>query len=73
MGRRLWTSRIPRSRPPRGSSADDARGQTFTETAMILGLIVSIAVFVYGLLYGSVRDRLRDLASFVLGWIADPP
>ena len=49
-----------------------ARGQTFTETVMILGVITSIAVFVFHLWYGPVRDRLQDVATFMLGWMTDP-
>jgi len=51
----------------------DERGQTFTEYAMISGFIVVVGLFVMKAFQLPFRQRLQDMASYVLNNAADLP
>jgi hypothetical protein len=51
----------------------DERGQTFTEYIMISGFIVLVGLFVMKAFQLPFRQRLQDMASYVLNNAADLP
>jgi Flp pilus assembly pilin Flp len=51
----------------------DERGQTFTEYVMISGFIVVVGLFVMKAFQLPFRQRLQDMASYVLNNAADLP
>lgn len=50
-----------------------ARGQTFTEVVMISGFITMVGLFVMRWFQLPFRQRLQDIASYVLNNAADMP
>ncbi len=52
---------------------DDERGQTFSEYVMISGFIVMVGLFVMKAFQLPFRQRLQDMASYVLNNAADLP
>ena len=51
----------------------DIRGQTFTEYIMISGFIVMVGLFAMKAFQLPFRQRLQDIASYVLNNAADIP
>ena len=51
----------------------DERGQTFTEIVMISGFITMVGLFVIRWFQLPFRQRLQDIASYVLNNAADMP
>jgi Flp pilus assembly pilin Flp len=51
----------------------DERGQTFTEYIMISGFIVLVGLFVMRTFQVQYRQRLQDIASYVINNAADLP
>jgi Flp pilus assembly pilin Flp len=51
----------------------DERGQTFTEYIMISGFIVMVGLFVMKAFQLPFRQRLQDMASYVVNNAADIP
>ena len=51
----------------------DERGQTFNEYVMISGFIVVVGLFVMKAFQLPFRQRLQDIASYVLNNAADIP
>jgi Flp pilus assembly pilin Flp len=51
----------------------DEGGQTFTEYVMISGFIVVVGLFVMKAFQLPFRQRLQDIASYVLNNAADLP
>jgi Flp pilus assembly pilin Flp len=51
----------------------DERGQTVTEYLMISGFAVMLGLFVMKTMQVPFRQRLRDVASYVLNNAADLP
>jgi Flp pilus assembly pilin Flp len=51
----------------------DERGQTITENVMISGFIVVVGLFVMKAFQLPFRQRLQDMASYVLNNAADLP
>jgi Flp pilus assembly pilin Flp len=51
----------------------DERGQTFTEYIMISGFIVMVGLFVMKAFQLPFRQRLQDMASYVINNAADIP
>ena len=51
----------------------DERGQTFTEYIMISGFIVMVGLFAMKAFQLPFRQRLQDMASYVLNNAADLP
>lgn len=49
------------------------RGQTFTEVVMISGFITMVGLFVMRWFQLPFRQRLQDIASYVLNNAADMP
>jgi hypothetical protein len=49
------------------------RGQTFTEFVMISGFVTMLGLFVMRWFQVPFRQRLRDIASYVLNNAADLP
>ena len=49
------------------------RGQTFTEVVMISGFITMVGLFVIRWFQLPFRQRLQDIASYVLNNAADMP
>jgi Flp pilus assembly pilin Flp len=52
---------------------EEERGQTFTEYVMISGFIVVVGLFVMKAFQLPFRQRLQDMASYVLNNAADLP
>jgi hypothetical protein len=67
MTRRDLLTRAGRSR------LADERGQTFTEFVMISGFITMVGLFVMRWFQLPFRQRLQDIASYVLNNAADMP
>ncbi|HET9445169.1 MAG TPA: hypothetical protein VFO35_02870 [Steroidobacteraceae bacterium] len=51
----------------------DQKGQTFTEVVMISGFITMVGLFVMRWFQVPFRQRLQDIASYVLNNAADMP
>ena len=56
-----------------GRVLTDERGQTFTEYIMISGFIVMVGLFAMKAFQLPFRQRLQDIASYVLNNAADMP
>jgi Flp pilus assembly pilin Flp len=52
---------------------EDERGQTFTEYMMISGFIVLVGLFVMKAFQVPYKQRLNDIASYVINNAADLP
>jgi hypothetical protein len=61
------------ARRARVTRFNSARGQTFTEVVMISGFITMVGLFVMRYFQLPLRQRLQDIASYVLNNAADMP
>jgi Flp pilus assembly pilin Flp len=65
--------RVSRADTVRWRRLADERGQTFTEYVMISGFITMVGIFVINQFQIPFRQRLQDIASYVLNNAADIP
>jgi Flp pilus assembly pilin Flp len=67
------TPRVSLAEAMLGRRLADERGQTFTEYVMISGFITMVGIFVINQFQIPFRQRLQDIASYVLNNAADIP